>query len=95
MNILQKFQKNMMAAAFAEAGEWDVAREITPELEPSRELTWLNRAFTAVTFAESGLHRDAIRYLEPTVHVNRGFNAAIAENLGLKGVQLMYGTVSI
>jgi hypothetical protein len=87
-NILRKFQETMMAATFAEAGEWDTAREMTPDTELSREPTWLNRIFMAITFAESGLHDEAIRG-------NRGFNSAIAEDLGLQGVRLMYGTVSI
>ena len=93
-NILNKFQKTL-AAAFAEAGEWDTAREMTPDLELSREQTWLNRLFTAITFAESGLHNDAVRFLEPEAGRNRGFNSVLAENLGLRGIQLTYGTVSI
>lgn len=94
-DILRKFQKNMVAATFAEAGEWNTAREMAPETELSRETTWLDRIFAAVTFAESGLHDMAIRTLEPAIVRNRGFNSALAEDLGLSGVQLMYGTVSI
>ena len=36
-NFFYKFPKNMMAATFAEAGEWDTAREMTPVAELSRE----------------------------------------------------------
>jgi hypothetical protein len=85
----------MLAAAFAEAGEWDTAREMTPDLELSREQTWLDRIFTAITFAEAGLHTHAIHCLNPAGRENRGFNSVLAENLGLQGVQLLYGTVSI
>jgi len=94
-NMLNKFQKTMAAATFAEAGEWDTAREMTPDLELPREQTWLNRLFTAITFAESGLHNDAVRFLEPASGRNRGFNSVLAENLGLRGIQLTYGTVAI
>jgi hypothetical protein len=94
-NMLNKLQKTMAAAAFAEAGEWDIAREMTPDLELSREQTWLNRLSTAITFAESGLHNDAVRFLEPEAGRNRGFNSVLAENPGLRGIQLTYGTVSI
>ena len=49
----------------------------------------------AVTFAESGLHDEAIRLMGPKNRGNRGFNSTIAEDLGLHGIKLMYGTVSI
>jgi hypothetical protein len=94
-DILIKFQKTMMAATYAEAGEWDTAREMTPEIELSQEPNWLNRLFTAITFAESGLHDEAVRYMEPVRVRNRGYSSPITKELGLKGVQLMYGTVSI
>ena len=94
-NLLSKFQENMMAATFAEAGEWDTAQEMTPCTELSREPTLLDRIFVAITFAESGLRNDAIRFLEPVRQRNRGFNATIAKDLGLPGIQMMYGTVSL
>jgi hypothetical protein len=94
-NLLRTFQKNMMAATFAEAGEWDTAREMTPATKLSREPTLMNKIFMAVTFAESGLHDEAIRIMGPTARGNRGFNSAVADDLGLHGIKLMYGTVSI
>ena len=94
-NIITKFQKIMMAAAFAEAGEWNTARELTPDVELSGEPIWLSKIFMAVAFAESGLHNEARGFLEPVVADNREFNSRIMEELGLKGVRLMYGTVSI
>ena len=94
-NFLNKIQKNMMAATFAEAGEWDTAREMTPDTELSREPTWLNRIFMAITFAESGLYDEAIRFMGPAAGGNRGFNSTIAKGLGLQGIRLVYGTVSI
>ena len=94
-NLLNKFQKNMMAATFAEAGEWDTAKQIAPATKLSREPSWLNKIFMAVTFAEAGLHAEAIHFMGPATGRNRGFNSAITEDLGLRGVRLMYGTVSI
>ena len=94
-NLLNKFQKNMVAATFAEAGEWDTAREMTPVTKLSKELTLLNRIFMAITFAESGLQNEAIRLMGPAVSRNRGFNSVIGEDLGLHGIRLMYGTVTI
>ena len=49
----------------------------------------------AETFAESGLHHEAIRFMVQATARNRGFNSAIAEDPVLHGVRLMYGTVSI
>jgi hypothetical protein len=94
-DILKKFQKIMMAATFAEAGEWDTAREMTPDIELSREPNWLNRLFIAITYAESGLQDEAVRFMEPVRVKSRSYSSAITKDLGLKGVQLMYGTVSI
>jgi hypothetical protein len=47
---------------------------MTPDVELSKEPTWLDRIFMAITFAESGLRNDAIRFLEPVEYTNRGFN---------------------
>lgn len=94
-NIINSFQKIMLAATFAEAGEWNTAREMTPDVELSKEPTWLDRIFMAVTFAESGLRNDAIRFLELVEYTNRGFNSTAAHDLGLHGIRLTYGTVTI
>lgn len=93
--FFNKFQNIMMAATFAEAGEWNTAKEMTPDIELSREPTWLDKVFMSVTFAESGLQEDALRLLRPKTSGNRGFNSSIAEDLGLQGVRLLYGTVTI
>ena len=64
-------------------------------MELSKEPTWLDRIFMAVTFAESGLRNDAIRFLELVEYTNRGFNSTAAHYLGLPGIRLTYGTVTI
>ena len=46
-------------------------------------------------FAESGLHDEALHIMGKVAGNNRGFNSVIAEELGLRGVRLMYGTVTI
>ena len=61
----------------------------------TRDQNILNRIFMAVTFAESGLHDEVIRFMGSAVGGNRGFNAAVAEDLGLHEIKLMHGTVSI
>ena len=94
-NFIQKFQDTMISATFAEAGEWDAAREMAPEHHLSRKPTWLNKVFMAITFAESGMREEALSFLEPAGTGNRGFNSASLNDIGLKGVQLAYGTVSI
>ena len=94
-NLLQRFQNNMMAATFAEAGEWNTAREMAPDTELSRAPTWLNKIFMAITFAESGLADEALKFMRPGQVGDRGYNSRILEDIGLKGIQLAYGTVSI
>jgi hypothetical protein len=92
---IRNFQKNMMAAAFAEAGEWVTARNLAPQAALTREPAWWQRIFVAVTFAEANLHAEATGMLQPARVRHREPATAIAEGLGLKGVQLRYGTVSI
>lgn len=94
-NIIKKFQENMVAATFAEAGEWETANKMAPETRLTREPTWIDKIFAAVTFAESGLHEEAVNFMKPAKQRNRGFNSVLADELGLKGVRLTYGTVTI
>ena len=49
------------AVAFAEAGEWETAREMTPDPGPRTTTDWLERIFIAVAFAEEGLHDEALQ----------------------------------
>jgi len=92
-NTLKRLQDNMMAAAFAEAGEWDTAREMAPESELNAKLTWFDKIFMAVAFAEAGLPDEAVRMTEfkaaPRV------KASILDELGLSGVRMTYGTVTV
>ena len=65
-----------------------------PEVKLSRKLTWLDRIFAAITFAESGLHNEAVCQLEPVVAKSK-YATTFADELGLGGVKLIYGTISI
>jgi hypothetical protein len=58
---LEQYKDWRIAVAFAEAGEWDTAREMIPDPEPKTETGWLGRIFAAVAFAEEGLHDEALR----------------------------------
>lgn len=94
-HLLERFQKNMAAAAFAESGEWDAAREIIPAAKISPDPTWLDNIFAAITFAEKGLHNEARHFLKPARNFRTDFTPPVMEELGLKGVRLMYGTITI
>jgi hypothetical protein len=64
-NIMKKGMKKMedvyAAAAFAEAGEHETARQIMGETRPEKRerLSWFERIMMAVTFAEAGEHQTA------------------------------------
>ena len=88
-----KFQKIMMAATFAEVGEWETAKDLAPSVELSSRQTWLDRFFSAITFAEYGLYNDAVSYLKQA-RVKNEKSVSITDDLGLKGVRLVYGTVT-
>ena len=94
-NIFQKIQNLMTAVTFAEAGEWEIAKEFLPESELSREPSRLNRVFMAIAFAEAGLHDEALRIAESAPAKNKEFAIVPAAEPCLKGVRLVYGTVSL
>ncbi|GBD96055.1 MAG TPA: hypothetical protein ENG83_15120 [Nitrospirae bacterium] len=58
---MKKLEDVYAAAAFAEAGEFETARQIAGEIRPERRerLNWFERVMTAVTFAEAGEHETA------------------------------------
>jgi hypothetical protein len=65
---LNTFQKWMTAITFAEAGEWNMAKEMSPVSVPSREISQIEQTFqkwmTAITFAEAG-EWDMAREMSP------------------------------
>lgn len=51
----------MCAVTFAEAGEWETARAMTPLPSKSRWAEVFEQTMMAVAFAEEGLHEEAKR----------------------------------
>ncbi len=72
--FLKKFEDAMAAAAFAEAGEFETAKEIMRESQSFAEkiqslrcgvvITIDNLTSMAITFAEAGEHETAIELLQ-------------------------------
>ena len=58
---MKQYKDWRIAVAFAEVGEWETAREMTPDLGPKITTDWLERIFIAVAFAEEGLHDEALQ----------------------------------
>ena len=56
-----KHQSWTTAITFAEAGEWDTARSFMPSLRRSKLAVWFENLCMAVTFAEHGMHEEAVR----------------------------------
>lgn len=92
--MLEKFQKMAMAVTYAEAGEWDTARELVPESKPRTSLNWLEGHFAAVAYAESGLWEEAVR-ISSGRGVSRPMGKDFYESLGLKGVRLTFGYATV
>lgn len=92
--MFEKFQQLAMAATYAEAGEWGTARELLPEYEPRTALNWFDSHFAAVAYAESGLREEAVRISSRRGH-SRPAGHDIYESLGLKGVHVAIGYVSV
>lgn len=51
----------MIAATFAEAGDWETARRYAPRKGMGRAGAWIERHLVAAAFAEEGLHDEALR----------------------------------
>lgn len=94
--LLEKFENLSMAVTFAEAGEWDTARGMLPETKskPRTALNWLESHFAAVAFAESGLQEEAVQ-LTSGREFSRPQGQDIYASLGLKGVHLSFGYVTV
>ncbi|MBU0484486.1 MAG: hypothetical protein KKB30_08230 [Proteobacteria bacterium] len=84
----------MNAITFAEAGEWDTAREMVPESANNREISWLQKIFMAVSFAEAGMPEEALRITENPQISNR-FSDDFMATIGLRGIRMTYGVLAI
>jgi lipopolysaccharide biosynthesis protein len=78
MSIRERFEKVMMAATFAEAGEHDTALEIMGEEKRARKqerkavrLGVFDRIMMAATFAEAGEHDTALEIMAEEKRVRK------------------------
>lgn len=89
-----KHRSWMTAITFAEAGEWETAREMMPLPRQEKKIGWLQRMFMAITFAEAGMHEEALRLTDegqPIVQEPGNFLDAV----GLRGVRVTYGVLAV
>jgi len=87
---LNTFQKWMTAITFAEAGEWETARNMAPSGIRSRAINKFQKIFMAAAFAEEGLHAEAIILAEsPNLQAPSGDD--FLRSLGLGGIRMTYG----
>ena len=90
MKTLNTFQKWMTAITFAEAGEWETAKNMMPVSIRSRAINQFQKIFMAVAFAEEGLHAEALTLTEgatPQAPSTGNF----LQSLGLGGIRMTYG----
>ena len=92
---MDTFQKWMTAITFAEAGEWDMAKQMSPPVHaPSREINRIEQCYMAAAFAEAGLYEDAIRIAD-----GLDYQVPAADNflqsLGLNEVRVRYGVLAV
>jgi hypothetical protein len=61
-NLMKRFENIFAASAFAEAGEFETAKQIMEEVRPEKRVRAgrLERIMMAITFAEAGEHETAI-----------------------------------
>ena len=65
-SLIKKLENIYSAAAYAEAGEFDTAKQIMNEVRTEkrvRKVSRLERVMMAVTFAEAGEHDTAIEIM--------------------------------
>lgn len=90
MKTLNTFQQWMTAITFAEAGEWESARLMTPVSIRTRAINTFQKIFMAVAFAEEGLHSEAIGLAEGLSFQSPCANDFF-QSLGLGGIRMTYG----
>lgn len=81
----------MNAITFAEAGEWETAREMMPPTAPRNKFfELLEKTFMAVAFAEEGMRDEALCHINaPRPTIRRAGN--FLDSVGLSGVRVTYG----
>lgn len=95
MKALSEKHRNWMTAiTFAEAGEWDTARDMMPASGPKNEISLLQKIFMAVAFAEAGLHDVALHLIDNQQH-DHHYAEDFLEAVGLRGVRVTYAVITL
>lgn len=84
-------QSWMNAITFAEAGEWDIARQMMPNGRDRHAIGWLQKIFMAAAFAEEGLHEEALLVMDNPLPLANASTDAFLRSLGLGGIRMTYG----
>jgi hypothetical protein len=89
--LLNRFQQWTTAITFAEAGEWDTARRMSPApaRTQSHAINQFEQSFMAAAFAEAGLYDEAIRVSEG-ISYQVPATGDFLKSLGLSGVRVTY-----
>jgi len=87
----ERFQKYFAAAAFAEVGEMDTAREMVGAVSPAESFSF-DRLMAAVTFAEADCPEMARSFLAPASSRPKPVRVEdFLATVGLGGVRVCYG----
>jgi len=91
---LSTLQKWLTAITFAEAGEWESARQMSPLVALNRKVNRFDRVFMAASFAEAGLHAEAC-VMAQTGSCKAGEADDFFASLGLAGIRMTYGVLAV
>jgi len=80
----------MVAVTFAEAGEWETARRMTPLPSKSRWSQFWEQTFMAVAFAEEGMPEEAMRLVGAKEQLPKRISTFL-DSIGLRDVKMAYG----
>ena len=86
-----RYQGWMNAITFAEAGEWDTARQMMPKGRSRHAIGWLQKTFMAAAFAEEGLPEEALRIMASQSPLANSSADAFLNSIGLGGIRMTYG----
>lgn len=82
------------AITFAEAGEWETARSFMPISKRNPVVAWFENLCMAVTFAEEGMHDEAVRIMTAKEREARCRPVNFLELCGIGNVPCTFGVLS-
>ncbi len=82
------------AVTFAEAGEWETAREMIPDTLENREISSFSTTYMAAAFAEEGMPEEALRILDGQKGQSQQRDDFM-EKVGLRGIRMTYGVLAV